>query len=114
MTLFILHLNHQKCKPKCANDLEKQVVKNIHDKYHSFGNASVDPLPEKLEKQCKIKNALPIGNNWDVREDDQEELKKEVVLLKKEYKDELLVLKNYLTEKFVELFDAINSIKKRN
>lgn len=61
---------------------------------------------------------MPVDNDWGVQfkklSDDQEELKNDVVSLKKEYNDELGNLKKYLADKFVKVLNAIDSIKKRN
>ncbi|OIT19585.1 hypothetical protein A4A49_40580 [Nicotiana attenuata] len=91
-----------KLKNETGNDLEKKVVENIHNQHRSIGKASVEPPTKYSEWYVQFK----------ILQDGQDELKKEVSSLKKEYKEELVVLKNYLAEKFVEVFNAINSIKK--
>ncbi|OIT27259.1 hypothetical protein A4A49_22974 [Nicotiana attenuata] len=81
-----------KHKKETGNDLEKNVVENIHNQHRSIGKASVEPPTKDSEWYVQFK----------ILQDGQDELKKEVSSLKKEYKEELVVLKNYLAEKFVE------------
>ncbi|OIS97540.1 hypothetical protein A4A49_62517, partial [Nicotiana attenuata] len=85
-----------------ANKKSGKVVENIHNQNQGIGEACVDPSTKHSEWYTQFK----------ILQDGQDELRKEVSSLKKEYKEELVVLKNYLDGKFVELFNVINSMKK--
>ncbi|OIT25393.1 hypothetical protein A4A49_28086 [Nicotiana attenuata] len=69
-----------KFKNETGNDLEKKVVENIHNQHQSIGKASVEPPTKDSEWYIQFK----------ILQDGQDELKKEVSSLKKEYKEELV------------------------
>ncbi|XP_070026365.1 uncharacterized protein [Nicotiana sylvestris] len=66
-----------------------------------------------LKNQGKATNEISKMKSIDANDLEKKMIdNKEVSSLRKEYKEELVVLKNNLAEKFVEVFNAINSMKK--